>query len=284
MIFKIPKRILAVTLSVAVILAATIAATARAEQDSVVLPVIMYHHISANSNALGEYVVSPEQFRSDLVYLKEQGYTTVSAKQLADFVSGKGTLPEKPILITFDDGYASFYAYAFPILKKLQMKAVFSIIGTHTDRYSQIGDSNVNYAHVTWEQAAEMSQSGLVEIGNHTYDLHRIDARKGCRIKRGENEEDYRKMLTEDVVKLQKKITEATGETPTVFTYPFGFHCSQGCEVINKLGFEVTLGCEEKVNRLTKGSPEGLKMLGRYNRASGKSSEDFFWQIIEMGA
>ena len=281
MIFKIPKRMLAVVLCVAVILSTTIAATARAQQDSVSLPVIMYHHISANSGSLGEYVVSPEQFRRDLVYLKEQGYTTFSAKQLVDYVCGNGALPEKPILITFDDGYASFYAYAFPILKELKMQAVFSIIGIHTDRYSEIDDSNVNYAHATWAQLAEMTDSGLVEIANHTYDLHRIDARKGCRIKIGESEEEYRKILTEDVEKLQKKIAEATNSAPTVFTYPFGFHCSQGCEVINGLGFRVTLGCEERVNKISRGSPEGLKMLGRFNRASGKDSEAFFKEVIE---
>lgn len=281
MIFKIQRKFLAIMLCVVITVAAAAAATSRTESSYIRLPVIMYHHISANSNALGEYVISPEQFRDDLVYLKEQGYTTVSAKQLIEYVSGKGTLPEKPVLITFDDGYASFYAYAFPILKELKMHAIFSIIGTHTDKYSESDDSNINYAHVTWDQVAELAQSGLVEIGNHTYNLHSIGLRKGCRIRNGENEEEYRKMLIDDVSLLQKKIKQITGSEPTVFTYPFGAHCSQGCEVINQLGFSVTLGCEEKVNKLTQGSPEGLKMLGRYNRASGKSSEDFFKGIIE---
>lgn len=281
MIFKLQRKFLAIMLCVVITVAAAAAATSRTEQNYIRLPVIMYHHISANSNAFGEYVISPEQFRDDLVYLKEQGYTTVSAKQLIEYVSGKGTLPEKPVLITFDDGYASFYAYAFPVLKELNMQAIFSIIGTHTDKYSEIDDSNINYAHVTWDQVAELAQSGLVEIGNHTYNLHSIGLRKGCRIRYGENEEEYRKMLIDDVSLLQEKIKQITGSAPTVFTYPFGAHCSQGCEVINQLGFSVTLGCEEKVNKLTQGSPEGLKMLGRYNRASGKSSEDFFKGIIE---
>lgn len=281
MIFKLQRKFLAIMLCVVITVAAAAAATSRTESSYIRLPVIMYHHISANSNALGEYVISPEQFRDDLVYLKEQGYTTVSAKQLIEYVSGKGTLPEKPMLITFDDGYASFYAYAFPILKELKMHAIISIIGTHTDKYSEIDDSNINYAHITWDQVAELAQSGLVEIGNHTYNLHSIGLRKGCRIRYGENEEEYRKMLIDDVSLLQEKIRQATGSAPTVFTYPFGAHCSQGCEVINQLGFSVTLGCEEKVNKLTQGSPEGLKMLGRYNRASGKSSEDFFKGIIE---
>ncbi len=280
MIFRIQRKILAIMLCVVITVAAA-AATSRTESSYIRLPVIMYHHISAKSSALGKYVISPEQFREDLVYLKEQGYTTVSAKQLMDYVSGNGTLPEKPVLITFDDGYASFYAYAFPVLKELNMHAVFSIIGTHTDKYSEIDDSNINYAHVTWDQVAELSQSGLVEIGNHTYNLHSIGSRKGCRIKQGENEEEYRSMLTEDVTSLQEKIMQATGSAPTVFTYPFGAYCSQGCEVINQLGFAVTLGCEEKVNKLTQGSPEGLKMLGRYNRASGKSSASFFKGIIQ---
>ena len=185
------------------------------------------------------------------------------------------------MLITFDDGYESFYAYAFPILKELKMNAVLSIIGNYTEQYSNCDDHNINYAHVTWEQVAEMARSGCVDIGNHTYNLHTIKTRKGCNIIRGENEDEYRQMLREDVSLLQQKITETTGITPTVFAYPFGLFCSQGCEVIRDLGFTITLGCEEKVNRITPGSDSCLKMLKRFNRASGKSSEAFFNGIIE---
>lgn len=279
MIIKLSRKIM-ILLLCGVVAFATVAATAATDTEYISLPIIMYHHISAKSGALGDYVISPDQFRSDLEYIKSQGYTAVSPKQLRDYVLGKGGLPEKPIMITFDDGYLSFYTYAFPVLQELKMQAVLSIIGTHTDKYSESDDRNVNYAHVNWEQVAEMSKSGMVDIGNHTYDLHSLGLRKGCRIKQNESEEEYRRLLTEDVTRLQEKIKAVTEVEPIVFAYPYGAHCAQGNEIINKLGFSLTLGCREKVNKIYSGSADCLKMLGRYNRPHGKSSEAFFKGIL----
>ena len=279
MILRVRKRWLILLPLLAVILAATVALK-PAETGAVRLPVLMYHHLSEKQSALGPYVVTPAQFRSDLLTLRERGYETVTAAQLIDFVDGRGALPEKPVLITFDDGYESFYAYAYPILQELNEKALLSVIGVYTDQYSNSDDHNVNYAHVTWDEITEMAQSGLVEIGNHTYDLHTLTDRKGCRIKPGESEAAYRAMLTADVQSLQDRLTAVTGKAPDVFTFPYGNVCSQGCEVVEKMGFRVTLGCEEKVNTLTQGDPSCLKKLYRYNRAHGKSSRDFLSPIL----
>ncbi len=278
MIIKLNKRLVAVILAAAIVSVMFIAAD---KPNSVKLPVIMYHHISVNEKELGKYVISPEQFKADLTHLKSKGYTTVTTQQLIRFVEGEAGLPPKPVLITFDDGYESFYAYAFPILKEMDMTAVLSVIGTYTELYSCNGDSNVNYAHVTWSQISEMAKSGYVEFANHTYDLHKFGDRQGCKIIRGENEHDYRKMLTADIERLQAKLTEVIGSEPQVFTYPFGKHCTQSSEVIKNLGFAVTLGCEEKVASITEGDPTSLYMLGRINRAHGKNSEAFFKNILE---
>ncbi len=280
MILTIPKRTIAVLLALAIVAAATVAAV-RAEPETVKLPVLMYHHLSEKPGTWGAYVISPEQFRRDLVYLQEQGYQAVTAAQLVQFAAGKGSLPEKPVLITFDDGYESFYAYAFPILKELSMSAVLSVIGTYSEQYSHSEDHNVRYAHVTWDEIAEMAGSGLVEIGNHTYNLHSLQGRKGSAIRQGENEDDYRRMLEKDIRTLQDKLTEVTGQAPIVFTYPYGRICRQGCELVRQMGFPVTLGCEEKVNRLVPGDPEGLILLKRFNRPYGKSSEAFLAPILK---
>ena len=143
------------------------------------------------------------------------------------------------------------------------------------------GGGDVNYAHVTWDEIAEMAQSGLVEIGNHTYDLHTLTDRKGCRIKPGESEAAYRAMLTADVQTLQDRLTAVTGQAPAVFTFPYGNVCSQGCEVVEAMGFRVTLGCEEKVNIVTQGDPDCLKKLRRFNRAHGISSQSFLSAILD---
>ena len=99
---------------------------------SVSLPVLMYHHILESSSRLGDYVISPQQFEADLQFLSVHGYQTVTVLDILRLVQTGGPLPEKPVLITFDDGYESTYAYAFPLLKKYGMTAVVSIIGSYT--------------------------------------------------------------------------------------------------------------------------------------------------------
>ena len=93
---------------------------------SVRLPIIMYHHVLKDSNKWGKYIVSPKEVEKDIIYLKEQGYTTILMEDLINFVYNNGKLPDKPILLTFDDGYMSNYTYVLPLLKKYDCKAVVS--------------------------------------------------------------------------------------------------------------------------------------------------------------
>lgn len=248
-------------------------------KDKIALPIIMYHHISEKKASLGEFVISPEQFENDLKHFKSLGYTTITCEDLIKYTEGKFSMPDKPIMITFDDGYLSFYEYAYPLLKKYNMRAVYSIIGKYTDLYSECDDNNVNYAHATWEEITELSNSGLVEIANHTYDLHTQNERIGSMIKSGESEDCYKTMLASDLKTLQQKIYNVTGKEPIAYTYPFGRVCKQSYDIITELGFKVSLGCEEKINYIDKENPN-LYMLKRFNRPNGKSSENFFKNIL----
>ncbi|MBR1738650.1 MAG: polysaccharide deacetylase family protein, partial [Firmicutes bacterium] len=81
-------------------------------ENTVELPIIMYHNITEKYDMTGKYAVMRTQFENDLKYIKENGYTTITAKELINYAENNGQLPEKPIMITFDDGYESFYAYA----------------------------------------------------------------------------------------------------------------------------------------------------------------------------
>ena len=115
-----------------------------------------------------------------------------------------------------------------------------------------------------------MQSSGVVEIANHTYDLHSSDgARLGTKQLSGESLEDYTKLLTEN---LQSK--------PVLFAYPFGAVSEGEPEIIKNLGFKVTLSCEERVSTVTR-APESLYYLGRYLRPSGVNSESFFEHILK---
>ena len=120
--------------------------SAFTEQDAADLPIIMYHHILKDSSRWGRYVIGPSVLEQDLAYLKEQGYETVTTEDVIAYVYQGTPLPEKPVMITFDDGYYSNYIYAYPLLKQYDMQGVLSIIGRYTDVYSETGEENANYS------------------------------------------------------------------------------------------------------------------------------------------
>ena len=120
-----------------------------------------------------------------------------------------------------------------------------------------------------------------MEIGNHTYALHELkgkDGRKGANIKKGESFEDYKKVLTDDVMKLQEKMSEHLYQSARVFAYPFGFYSKESEQILKGLGFDVTLTCEEGVNLITK-DKDCLYGLKRYNRPYRAETETFFQSI-----
>ncbi len=239
------------------------------------LPIIMYHAICDDSSLAGKFVITKDSLEKDLKYISENGYTTISSKELIDYAENGTPLPEKPIMLTFDDGYFNNYCYAYPLLKEYNMKAIISIIGKYTDLYSETTEENPRYSHITWSQAQEMCNSGLVEIQNHSYNSHTTDkGRNGTKKKTGESAEAYAEYIYSDVGKLQSEITRNLGYTPTVFAYPFGSVSEASYDILKGMGFKITLGCEEKVNVVKYGESDGLYMLGRYLRTNKRSVEE----------
>lgn len=239
------------------------------------IPIVMYHHISSKPNAWNKYVISPELFEQDLIYLKKNGYETITVNQLIDHVYNGTALPSKPIMLTFDDGQESFLKYALPLLEKYDMSAVVAIVGSYADKYSAINDHNYNYSYLTWDEINELTSNSHVEFQNHTYDMHTTDNRKGCKIKTGESFETYKQILTDDLQKLQSEFMEHTGTQPTTLVYPFGYRCAEAVTIIKELGFQAALTCEEKVNTITD-NPDDLFSLGRFNRPAYTDTADFF--------
>lgn len=240
------------------------------------LPIIMYHGITRNPKKQSRFVISEEEFESDLKYLKENGYKTIFMKELISYVYEDKPLPEKPIIITFDDGYYNNYLYGFPLAKKYESKIVISPIGYCTDQYTQNGNKNPNYAHISWDDINEMIKSGYVEIQNHSYNMHcNTKGRNGCKKKRGESNQHYEEILDNDLIKMQNLMKEKTGTVPNTFTYPFGAVSKDSVKIIKGLGFKATLGCENKTNKIYK-KPDCLYGLFRYIRPSGPSSEEYF--------
>ncbi len=248
-------------------------ALAEIEEGSVALPVLMYHSVCGEAGKAAKFIVSEQDLRADFEYIKNNGYTTVGSAELIDFTENGTPLPEKPIMITFDDGYYNNYKIAFPLLKEYNMKAVISIIGRYTDLYSENNEENVNYSHITWNEAREMIDSGLVEIQNHSYNSHTTgEGRNGTKKKKGESETAYAEYIYSDIGKLQDEIEDHLGYTPQLFAYPFGSVCDASYAPLKQLGFKITLSCEEKVNYIKPGDTDALYMLGRYLRPHSKSA------------
>lgn len=162
--------------------------------EGVRVPAFMYHAVSNNCWGIEELFVSPENMEQQLKFLTENGYTPIFFEDL-----DKADKIEKPVLLTFDDGYVDNYTELFPLLKKYNVKAtVFLITGNiGTDKY-------LNEA-----QIKEMAQSGLVSFQSHTVTHPFLSE---CT----ESELDYELMQSKlDIVRL-------TGKEPFVLCYPTG--------------------------------------------------------------
>lgn len=291
MVIRLKKKYAAAAIAFALIvlltagaasqLAKPVSATAPDGENECLLPVVMYHQLTDTAANAGPYVLTAQQFEADMRYIKSRGYTSVTTQQLIDYANRRASLPQKPILITFDDGYESFVPYAQPVLRELDMYAVVSIIGSVAQTYTDTTDHTIRYSHLSWEGIRQLSQDPHVEIGNHTYDLHSLDrGRRGCRIKSGEEVGAYKAMLTADLTKTQDMLAQYTGAPAKTFAYPFGARCSQSEEVLRSMGFQIVLTCAEKINRITDQSTDWLYDVGRFNRPSGKTSEQFFQKIL----
>ena len=151
------------------------------------LAVLMYHGVHSDPQKAGDYVITPQALEQDLLFLQGQGCHTVTMREVIAYVRDGAPLPEKPVMLTFDDGYYNNYLNAYPLLQKYGMKAVLSIIVGETDKYSGLDENKESYSHVTWDMVNEMRESGLVEIQNHTYNLHKTGApRRGAAQRRDE--------------------------------------------------------------------------------------------------
>ncbi|HIU24996.1 MAG TPA: polysaccharide deacetylase family protein [Candidatus Copromorpha excrementigallinarum] len=253
-----------------------LASAETTDAREVELPIIMYHSIMESKGVKNRYIVSPDTFEKDLRYIKKKGYTPVFMKDVISFVEGGGSLPKKPIVITFDDGYYNNYYYAYPLLRKYNMKAVISIVGKMTDDFTAAPDFNLSYSYVTWDHVLDMHLSGYWEIQNHSYNCHSYDLRNGVAQVYNETDSHYRDFLMGDVCGLQDKIAYVTGVAPNTFTYPFGSFNENTDTVLKEIGFKATLSCTEGISTIRKGDPQCLYRLDRYLRPPGVSSEEFF--------
>ncbi len=276
---KTAKRIAAAALAAGLCVSIGITVCARgrdtepAESGTRQLPIIMYHSVVNDASLSGEYVITAGELEADLRFLRDSGYEAVLCDELCAFVDGEGSLPEKPVVLSFDDGcYNNFY-YALPLIESYGFKAVFAPVGEWTQQAAAEESPSTVYSYMDAENLRTCAMSGRIEIADHTWSLHDLDNRRGVLRRAGESEGDYRRMLWCDLDRSRRLIERITGAPPLTLVYPYGFCSDESEQLAAELGYRVTFGCEEKLNAVSVGDYGCLCRLGRYNRASGRTVE-----------
>jgi peptidoglycan/xylan/chitin deacetylase (PgdA/CDA1 family) len=189
---------------------------------SIAVPVLMYHEISASPFGSARLAVSPHDFASQLAYLADQGFSTVTAGELAAAVTSRSSLPDRSVVLTFDDGFADFHQTALPLLKKYGFAAtLFMTTGWIRDAQLQAG--RAPGPMLCLSQLSEAAAAGI-EIAAHSHQHPQLDQLGIHAV--------HRELAT------SKRILEDQLETAAIgLAYPFGYSNSQVRNAARDLGY-----------------------------------------------
>jgi len=223
-------------------------------------------------------------FAKQMKYMHDNGYNTITLDQFCEWQEGRGELPAKPVLLTFDDGDRSVYEYAFPILKKYDFTATLFVI---TDK---VGQEWEKIDGVTWNELREMSDSGVFTIESHTHDMH-YKVRDGDQdvpvfiaASRGDyriREHSWRDAIYNDLVLSRDEIFVNIGRRSRYLAWPYG----QGSAAVDSLamaaGFTRVLSMQHGTNfsfdsAISRSLPEWeRRQIDRYVVSARTSMGDF---------
>jgi peptidoglycan/xylan/chitin deacetylase (PgdA/CDA1 family) len=239
------------------------------------LPVLCYHDILEDRYA-DQGGVTQSDLRQQWSTLQDLGYHFIDQTQLLNALDGKEELPEKPVMITFDDSLKSVYTLAFPLLKEMDIPAVVNIIGYRVEY-----DYNYETNLLNWDEAAEMADSGLVTLASQTWNCaDPLINMKGDRIyplvdhKDNESDQSYTKRINDDLAKNNQKIHEYTGQTPLALTWPYGLSNDASLAAMDACGLRLAFdGPQNRANDLSKGFD--ARHIQRYAIDSHMAVKDF---------
>jgi peptidoglycan/xylan/chitin deacetylase (PgdA/CDA1 family) len=271
--FRMFRRIIA-----AILIATILVTPVGAARQSVQLPVLMYHFLTDNR---GDLHICPSEFRRDLAFLRDNGYNTIGISELLDFVYGGIPLPSNPVMLTFDDGYYNNYHYGFPLLSEYESKAVIFLIANHTDIWSDNFYEDIEHGHLTWTQIREMQESGHVEFGGHTFNMHKMWPRKGATRMENESLCEFREIFGRDTRQTGERFADKLNTAPVAFAFPFHDVCDDAVGILKEHGYRAffTYRGNKTVNTVTFGEPESLHNLYRINRSRFRSAEDILRSV-----
>ncbi|RJG07929.1 poly-beta-1,6-N-acetyl-D-glucosamine N-deacetylase PgaB [Noviherbaspirillum cavernae] len=211
--------------------------------------------------------VDTDEFIRQLSWLNENGYHPVSLQQIIDARAGRGKLPEKAILLTFDDGYKSAYTKVFPLLKQFNFPAVIAIVGewieTPAGTPVRFGDSQVPRAEfLSWNEIREMTASGLIEVASHSHGMHKgiLANPQGNSIPAAvarhfhadkaayESDDDYASRIKGDLIRNADLLQRELGSRPRAMVWPYGAYNMAAARWAAEAGMPVTMNLEPGPN------------------------------------
>ncbi|MDQ8738067.1 polysaccharide deacetylase family protein [Paenibacillus sp. LHD-38] len=218
--------------------------------------VLMYHDLSPEPKDAG--TLSVANFEKQLELMRDNNFHWISMKQYTDFILHSAPVPDNAVLLTFDDGYESFYTYAYPLIKKYQAPVSNFLIVNAIDNPEYKG-----IPKVTWEQVELMHRNGI-EFFSHTYDSHKYaktdststeeTAMLAGRIylkdmQRKETEEEYKLRVTNDLKQANDILEQKLGIQNNVLAFPFGGFSESLLDICDQLGIDVTLTVKMGLNK-----------------------------------
>lgn len=208
-------------------LAVSIGTPAFGREASVEVPVLLYHDISDEFR--DSYTVSPSLFAAQMEWLYNNGFRAIAMRDIA-----RPTENGKAVVITFDDGYASYMDYAFPLFREYGFRSTINVIGSLAGRFLREGG---NRPMLAWDEYRHLLKSGMVDIGCHSYNLHSA-AHKGVLGVSGET-------LRKDLGMFRDVLRRETGESTEILAWPYGLYDAERISIARNEGFRFLLTSRE---------------------------------------
>lgn len=230
------------------------------------LIILSYHEIVEPKLAYSPaYAISPANFVAQVEWLKAQDFHFVSMDDVLADRAGKRPLPNKPVLLTFDDGYESFYTDVYPVLKRMKAPAIIAIVDSWLDESGTVDFDGLLIPRtelMSWEQVREVRNSGLVEVASHSHAMHRgslanpqgnKEPAATARLYSPESHEYeteavYKKRVLTDLKSSSDRLKQRLGVRPRIMVWPYGSHNAIVRELAEKTGMPIGLTLDDGIN------------------------------------